>query len=71
MPKTNQARQVLESKRTLVLSGVVGIVLAYSLFTRAVDTGSLFQYGLVILILILSIRLLIKAAQTKKDDRNN
>ena len=57
----------LETKKTLIVAGVSGLILAYALFTRAVDTGSLFQYGVVILFLILSIRFLIKAIQMKKD----
>lgn len=59
----------LETRKTLIIAGVSGLVLTYALFTRAVDTGSLFQYGVVILFLIMSIRFLIKAAQMKKDGK--
>jgi hypothetical protein len=67
MAKT--VKQITNQPGTLLVLGLVGILLAYSLFTRAVDTGSLGQYGLVILFLILSVRILIKAKHLREHGR--
>lgn len=54
--KTRPARLVM---------GIVGLVLAYLLVTRALDTGSLWQYLGALLLIILSIRLFKKANPKK------
>ncbi|RTK94213.1 hypothetical protein EKI60_04200 [Candidatus Saccharibacteria bacterium] len=48
------------------VQGVAGLTLSWFLFIRAVDTGSLQQYGLLILILIISVNRLFRAAVPKK-----
>lgn len=68
MAKSEQLKQLLENRKLLAARGIIGLILSYALFTRAVDTGSLFQYGVVILFLTLSVRLLVRAAQTKRND---
>ncbi|HSX45194.1 MAG TPA: hypothetical protein VLF39_03785 [Candidatus Saccharimonadales bacterium] len=69
MTKLSSTKQVADDPKTLIVTGVIGIILAYLMFTRAVDTGSLFQYGIVILLLILSTRFLIKAVQIKRNGK--
>lgn len=54
------------TKNSLIGMGVVGLVLAYLLVTRAFDTGNLWQYAGTALLLILSTHLFIRAAKTKK-----
>lgn len=48
-----------KSRKAKFLSGLVGLVLMYALATRAIDTGSWWQYLGSFLLLILSLRLLI------------
>ncbi len=59
----------LQSPQTLFLMGVVGLVLAYAMATRAIDTGSLGQYGLTFLLLFLSINVFIRAGRSFKNDK--
>ncbi len=53
-----------KSRNARLGMGVVGLVLVYLLVTRAIDTGSLWQYTGAILLLVLSIRLLKHPKQT-------
>lgn len=46
--------------------GVVGLVLAYLLATRAIDTGSLWQYFGTLLLLVLALRLISTPHKSKK-----
>jgi hypothetical protein len=69
MSTTRRAKQIIEHPKSLVIQGFIGLVLAYSLFTRAFDTGSLLFYGVSILFTIISVRFLIKAAQLKRDEK--
>lgn len=59
----------LQSPQSLFLMGLVGLVLTYAMATRAIDTGSLGQYGLTFLILILSVNLFIRAGRSFKNDK--
>jgi hypothetical protein len=69
MAKVERFQQIFDSPKSLVIRAAIGVVLAYSLFTRAFDTGSLFQYSLVILILIICVRSLIRAVQISKNGK--
>lgn len=55
----------LKSRPVLLLAGVVGVVLAYLLATRAIDTGSWWQYFGCLLFLVLGIKLIIRAVRKK------
>lgn len=50
-----------KTKPARLIMGIVGLALAYVLGSRALDTASWWQYGGTLLLLILSVRLLIKA----------
>lgn len=63
-----KARDIFRSPRALLLLGMVGLVLSYALATRAIDTGSLGQYGLTILVFALSIRLFTRAINAMRND---
>ncbi len=63
MASISSAKAKLQDPQTKILVGLIGLILAYALATRAIDTGSLGQYGLTFLILWLSVRLIIKAAR--------
>lgn len=45
----------------MILMGLLGFVLAYLLGSRALDTGSIGQYLITLIILVLSVRLLRRA----------
>jgi hypothetical protein len=62
--------QQLQSPQGLFVTGIVGVVLVYAVGTRAIDTGSLGQYGLTLLLLVLSINLFVRAVRGLRDDRN-
>lgn len=49
--------------------GTVGLVLAYILASRAIDTGSLWQYIGVLILVIYSIRFLAKAISISIHER--
>jgi hypothetical protein len=55
-----------KSRPARIVIAAVGLVLAYFLVTRAFDTGSWWQYFGTILLLVLSIRLIIKALKNKQ-----
>lgn len=50
-----------KSQPSLILMGLIGLGLAYALASRAWDTGSLGQYFVTLLLLILSGRLIARA----------
>ena len=52
-----------QSPAPLITLGGVGLVLTYILITRAIDTGSLGQYGLSILLSSLTIRTFVRAVR--------
>lgn len=53
------------SKPALLATAAVGLVLAYALLTRAIDTGSWWQYLGTLIIVILSFRLIGRALKKK------
>lgn len=48
------------SKPAKLVVAVVGLVLAFALANRAIDSASVWQYAAVILVSVLSIRLIIR-----------
>jgi hypothetical protein len=55
----------LHSRTARIGAGVIGLILAYATVTRAFDTGSLWQYFIAVLLLILSVRLIIRGVKKK------
>ena len=55
----------LHSRTARIAAGVIGLVLAYATVTRAIDTGSLWQYFITILLLILSVHLIVRGIKNK------
>jgi hypothetical protein len=53
--------RVLRSKNQLVVSGVIGVALTYLLGSRAIYTGSYWQYLGTFLLLVLTVKLFVKA----------
>lgn len=62
MHTTNQ----FKSRPALFVMGVIGFVLAYALTTRAIDTGSWWQYLGVLVLLIVGTRLIVRSIKPKK-----
>ena len=54
-------RRVLRTRSGLVASSVVGLILTYFLGSRAIYTGSYWQYLGTLILLTLSVKLLVKA----------
>lgn len=65
MPSLHTPDQ-FKTRSSMLIMGFIGLVLAYLLITRAFDTGSWGQYFGTLLLLILSIKLLIRGAKAKK-----
>lgn len=53
--------KILHNRGTLILGGVIGIILIYLLGSRAVYTGSYWQYLGTFLLLVLTVKLFVKA----------
>lgn len=56
----------LKTRKGLVVSGLLAIVAGWFMFLKAVDTGSLQQYGLLIVLIIFGVNRLLKALFPKK-----
>ena len=54
-----------DKPKKLALAGFVGIVLTYFVASRALDTGSYWEYLLTVVLLIISIRLFIRSIRLK------
>lgn len=54
-------RGVLHSRNSLLISGIIGIVLIYLLGSRAVFTGSYWQYLGTFILLVVTVKLFVKA----------
>ena len=54
-----------KSKPARLSMGVIGLFLAYLLGSRALDTASWWQYSGTLLLLVLSIRLIVKGIKSK------
>lgn len=50
-----------KSRTSQAIMGLIGLVLAYLLGTRAVDTGSWWQYGGALLLFVLALKRLARA----------
>ena len=53
--------KVLHSRNGLLISGVIGVGLIYLLGSRAIYTGSYWQYLGSVILLVLTIKLFVKA----------
>lgn len=54
-------KAVANKKQTLIVSAAAGLILAYALGSRAIDTGSYWEYLGCLVFLALAVRLLIRA----------
>lgn len=54
-----------DKPKKLALAGLVGIVLTYFVASRALNTGSYWEYLLTVVLLIISIRLFIRSIRLK------
>ncbi|MCA9329441.1 hypothetical protein KDA11_02260 [Candidatus Saccharibacteria bacterium] len=64
MAKKDQ--NVFNSSYFKAIQGVTGIIFSWLVFIRAVDTGSLQQYGILIILIIFSINRLFRTVISKK-----
>lgn len=55
------AKTWLENRKTRLALAIIGLVLAYALGTRAIDTGSYWQYFGCLVFIVLSIRLIMRS----------
>jgi hypothetical protein len=53
----------LHNRTMLMVQAAIGLVLAYALASRAIDTGSYWQYFGALIVLALSIKLFIRAVR--------
>jgi hypothetical protein len=60
MPKLSTPDQ-FKSRKAQALLGLIGLVLAYLIGTRAVDTGSWIQYGTALLLFVLALKRIARA----------
>lgn len=51
---------------SLTVMGLIGLVLAFFMTVRALDSGSYWHYLAVLILLVLSIRLLVRVINIKK-----
>lgn len=49
----------------LIASGIIGLLLVFGLLTRALSTGSWWQYGAAFVTLVLSVKLFVKATDNE------
>jgi hypothetical protein len=61
--KTAARVAVLQNRPALVIRAAIGLALAYAFATRAIDTGSYWQYLATLVFLGLSLKLIIRAAR--------
>jgi hypothetical protein len=54
-----------DTPRNLVIGGVIGLILFYIVISRALDTGSYWEYFFALAIIIISIRLFIRSIRLK------
>lgn len=65
MNKNLHTPDQLHSRAARIAAGLVGLILAYLTVTRAFDTGSMWQYFIAILLLVLSVRLVWRGIRNK------
>lgn len=61
-----KSKELLKTRHSAAVLGVVSFVAAWFMFIRAVDTGSLQQYFMLIVLLLLGINRLFRAVVPKK-----
>ena len=73
-PKSNQKDQAKPTRlipaqhdkpKKVALAGLVGLVLTYFVASRALNTGSYWEYLLTVILLVISIRLFIRSIRLK------
>ncbi len=62
----NNKQHYLYGRGGLIATGVVALIAGWFMFIRAVDTGSLQQYGLLIVLVVFGINRLVRAVFPKK-----
>ena len=63
--KVYKSKGNYDTSRLLVVGGAVGVFLFYALITRALNTGSYWEYFSAVAILYISIRLFIRSLRLK------
>jgi hypothetical protein len=58
-------KSVLNTPLNMALAGGLGLLLAYAFASRAIETGSLMQYAATLLLVVLSLKLLIRSFKTQ------
>lgn len=58
---TKQATKTAKNRSALIFSGAVGLILAYAIGSKAIDSGSYWQYLGCVVFLFLSFKLLVRA----------
>jgi hypothetical protein len=61
MEKATHRYHPLHNRVLLVAQAAIGLILAYALASRAIDTGSYWQYFGTLVILALSVKLFVRA----------
>jgi hypothetical protein len=54
-----------DNAKSLAIAGLIGIILTYIIGSRALNTGSYWQYLLTLILLIVSIRIFIRSIKRK------
>ncbi|HUD07097.1 MAG TPA: hypothetical protein VMR34_04370 [Candidatus Saccharimonadales bacterium] len=54
-----------DQPRPIAFAGVVGLILAYFIGSRALDTGSYWEYLFTLIFLVIAIRLMIRSLRLK------
>lgn len=54
-----------DKPKNLAIAGLVGLILAYIVGSRALDTGSYWEYLFTVVVLVVSIRLFIRSLRLK------
>lgn len=52
-----------DKSKTLAFGGIIGLIITYFIFSRALDTGSYWEYLFTVIFILISIRLFIRSIQ--------
>jgi hypothetical protein len=63
--KPNKSYGQYDTPRNLVIAGAIGLLLFYTIASRALNTGSYWEYLFALIIVIISIRLFIRSLRLK------
>lgn len=63
--RTVKSANQYDTPRNLVFGGLIGLLLAYVIVSRALNTGSYWEYFFGLVILIITIRLFIRSLKLK------